>query len=190
VRGYVETPGRPDYCLPLCAGRKEHGKQIEATADTTARGSIQATPALSEDVTVLRRLNVAAEISAPRRACAPCRGRGMVGAWPARQGEEVQRIARRMTFGHTSGMTKQIAVKLPDDLVDELDRLVQLGTFDSRSQAIRTGIEAMVARQHRQEIDQRFRDGAARLPETIEDIDEATALAISSIQEEPWERWW
>jgi Arc/MetJ-type ribon-helix-helix transcriptional regulator len=87
-------------------------------------------------------------------------------------------------------MTKQIAVKLPDDLVDELDRLVQRGTFDSRSQAIRTGIEAMVARQHRQEIDQRLRDGAARLPETTEDIDEATALAISSIREEPWERWW
>jgi len=70
-------------------------------------------------------------------------------------------------------MTKQIAVKLPDKLVDELDRLVQGGAFDSRSQAIRTGIEAMVAQQHRQEIDQRFRDGAARLPETIEDIDEA-----------------
>ena len=87
-------------------------------------------------------------------------------------------------------MTKQIAVKLPDDLVDELDRLVQGGTFDSRSQAIRTGIEAMIARQHRQEIDQRFRDGSARSPETTKDIDEATALAISSIQEEPWERWW
>jgi Arc/MetJ-type ribon-helix-helix transcriptional regulator len=95
-----------------------------------------------------------------------------------------------MTGGHTAGVTKQIAVKLPDDLVDELDRLVQGGTFDSRSQAIRTGIEAIVARQHRQEIDQRFRDGAARLPETTEDIDEATALAISSIREEPWERWW
>jgi Arc/MetJ-type ribon-helix-helix transcriptional regulator len=87
-------------------------------------------------------------------------------------------------------MTRQIAVKLPDDLVDEVDRLVREGTFVSRSQAIRTGIEAMVAQQHRQEIDQRFRDGAGRLPETIADIDEATALAISSIQEEPWERWW
>ena len=87
-------------------------------------------------------------------------------------------------------MTRQLAVKLPDDLVDELDRLVQAGAFDSRSQAIRTGIEAMVARHRRQEIDQRFRDGAARFPETIEDIDEATALAISSIDDEPWERWW
>ena len=102
----------------------------------------------------------------------------------------VRYVARGMTIGHTAGMTKQIAVKLPDDLVDELDRLVQGGTFDSRSQAIRTGIEAMVARQRRQEVDQRFRDGAARLPETIEEIDEATALAISSIHDEPWERWW
>jgi Arc/MetJ-type ribon-helix-helix transcriptional regulator len=95
-----------------------------------------------------------------------------------------------MTIGHTAGMTKQIAVKLPDDLVNELDRLVQAGTFVSRSQAIRTGIEALVARQHRHQMDQRFRDGAALSPETVEDIDEATALAVSSIQEEPWERWW
>lgn len=87
-------------------------------------------------------------------------------------------------------MTKQIAVKLPDGLVDELDRLVRAGTFHSRSQAVRTGIEAMVARQHRQEIDQRFRDSATLHPETVEDIDESTALAISSIEEEPWERWW
>lgn len=61
-------------------------------------------------------------------------------------------------------MTIQIAVKLPDDLVDEVDRLVQRGDFDSRSQAVRRGLEAMVADRRRQELDRRYRDAMSRLP--------------------------
>jgi Arc/MetJ-type ribon-helix-helix transcriptional regulator len=87
-------------------------------------------------------------------------------------------------------MTKQIAVKLPDDLVDEIDRLVDGGTFSNRSQAIRTGLEAMVAGQRRQEIDRQYRAALTRLPETSDEIDEATALAIAAINDEPWDRWW
>jgi len=87
-------------------------------------------------------------------------------------------------------MTKQIAVKLPDALVAEIDRLVEGGTFSSRSQAIRSGLESMVAGQRRAEIDRRFRDAASRLPETRAEIDEATVLAINAINDEPWERWW
>lgn len=87
-------------------------------------------------------------------------------------------------------MTRQIAVKLPDALVDEIDRLVEAGSFDSRSQAIRRGLEAMVAGQRRQEIDRQYREALTRLPETSEEIDEARALAIGAINDEPWERWW
>jgi len=29
-----------------------------------------------------------------------------------------------------------------------------------------------------------------RLPETDDEIAEATGLAVSAIDEEPWERWW
>lgn len=87
-------------------------------------------------------------------------------------------------------MTKQIAVKLPDGLVNEIDRLVAGGTFNSRSQAIRSGLEAMIAGHRREEIDRRYRDAATRLPETKDEIDEATDLAINAINEEPWERWW
>jgi Arc/MetJ-type ribon-helix-helix transcriptional regulator len=87
-------------------------------------------------------------------------------------------------------MTKQIAVKVPDGLMNEIDRLVEGGTFNSRSQAVRSGLEAMVAGQRRKEIDRRYRDAANRLPERKDEIDEATDLAINSINEEPWERWW
>ncbi len=87
-------------------------------------------------------------------------------------------------------MTTQIAVKLPDELVSEIDRLVEGGAFASRSQAIRSGLEAMVAGRHRLEIDRQFHDAAAGHPETREDIADATRLAVDAIRDEPWERWW
>lgn len=87
-------------------------------------------------------------------------------------------------------MTAQIAVKLPEALLREVDRLVERGAFDSRSQAIRTGIEAIVDARRRQEFDQRYRNAFARVPETTEEVAEATRLALESIHDEPWERWW
>ena len=87
-------------------------------------------------------------------------------------------------------MTKQIAVKLPDQLVGELDRLVEQGAFDSRSQAVRTGLEVMVGSYRSQELVERYQDALARFPETDEEIAEATRLAIDAIRAEQWERWW
>jgi len=87
-------------------------------------------------------------------------------------------------------MTIQIAVKLPDDLVHEIDRLVAGGAFDNRSQAVRSGLEAMVAGRRRQEIDRRYEEAMVRSPETEDEVADATRLAQNAIDEEPWERWW
>ena len=95
-----------------------------------------------------------------------------------------------MTQGYAPGMTIQIAVKLPDDLVNEIDRLVDDGAFASRSQAVRSGLEAIVADTRRSALDRRYAESMARLPETEEEMAEATRLAVASIHEEPWERWW
>jgi Arc/MetJ-type ribon-helix-helix transcriptional regulator len=87
-------------------------------------------------------------------------------------------------------MTIQIAVKLPDELVHEIDRLVAGGAFDSRSHAIRSGLVSLVAGRRREEIGREYREAMGRLPETDDEMAEATRLAIASIDEEPWERWW
>jgi Arc/MetJ-type ribon-helix-helix transcriptional regulator len=87
-------------------------------------------------------------------------------------------------------MTIQIAVKLPDRLVAELDVLVAQGTFDSRSDAVRQGIEALVRSTERRRIDAAFEEAFSRHPDTPEEMAEATRLAIESINEEPWEKWW
>lgn len=87
-------------------------------------------------------------------------------------------------------MTIQVAVKLPDVLAGELDRLVQSGDFESRSQALRVGLETVLAERERELLRVRYRDAMARHPETPQEIAEATRLAGEAIAEEPWERWW
>lgn len=87
-------------------------------------------------------------------------------------------------------MTVQIAVKLPDDLLNELDNLVRAGAFASRSQAVRAGVEAVISGQHRRLLAEKFREGFAKLPDTPQEIADSTRLAVDAIHEEPWERWW
>lgn len=87
-------------------------------------------------------------------------------------------------------MTTQIAVKLPDELVTALDRLVSEGAFDSRSSAVRHGVAAVVAASRRDAVDRQYAQGYARLPETEEELRQATRLAVGSVNDEPWDRWW
>jgi Arc/MetJ-type ribon-helix-helix transcriptional regulator len=87
-------------------------------------------------------------------------------------------------------MTVQVAVKLPDGLASELDRLVEGGAFDSRSQALRAGLETIISARQRAQLDARYRDALARVPETSQEIAEAAHLAVEAIHEEPWEPWW
>ncbi len=87
-------------------------------------------------------------------------------------------------------MTTQIAVKLPEATVRRLDALVTDGVFENRSQAVRRALDVLVAAAERAAVDHAFAKGFASHPETPEELAEATRLAIESIEEEPWERWW
>lgn len=87
-------------------------------------------------------------------------------------------------------MTVQIAVKLPDALAGKLDRLVERGEFANRSQAVREGLEAVLAAREREQLRECYRDALAREPETAGELADARRLAIDSIEEEPWEPWW
>ncbi len=87
-------------------------------------------------------------------------------------------------------MTQQIAVKLPERLVSDVDRLVGEGSFESRSHAVRYALEGLVRADRRRLIDEAFVRGFAEHPESEEELADATRLAIESIDEEPWEKWW
>jgi len=87
-------------------------------------------------------------------------------------------------------MTHQIAVKIPDDVLEAVDRLVADGRFPSRSGAVRAGLDMLVRQADRELIDRAFADGFRRRPEGSDELAEARRLAIEAIEDEPWERWW
>lgn len=84
----------------------------------------------------------------------------------------------------------QIAVKLPDALVHELDELVAQGHFPSRSSAVRRAVEAIVAGQRRDALELAYADGYRQAPESETELAEAKRLAKQAIDDEPWEKWW
>ena len=87
-------------------------------------------------------------------------------------------------------MTSQIAVKLPAEMVAAVDELVRSGRFDSRSQAVRAGIDLVVRRARSDLVDQAFVDGFRDHPERPDELAEARRLALDAIEDEPWAKWW
>jgi Arc/MetJ-type ribon-helix-helix transcriptional regulator len=80
----------------------------------------------------------------------------------------------------------QIAVRLPEELLSELDALVAGGAFESRAAAVRAGIEALVALERRRQTDRTIIAGYRRSPPTAAEHDSATASLRDAIAEESW----
>ena len=84
----------------------------------------------------------------------------------------------------------QIAVKLPDGLVRELDELVAQGLYPSRSAAVRKAVEMILDGQRRAGIEEAYASGYRQAPESEGELVEAKRLATLAIDDEPWPKWW
>jgi len=87
-------------------------------------------------------------------------------------------------------MTIQIAVKLPDDLVEGVDALVGAGAFGSRSEAVRSALHALLRARARAETDEAYAEAYSKTPVADEELAEAVRSGIAAVEDEPWERWW
>jgi Arc/MetJ-type ribon-helix-helix transcriptional regulator len=82
-------------------------------------------------------------------------------------------------------MTIQIAVRLPDQLVLGLDRMVERGRFPNRTDAIRAAVERLVVEDREAELDEAIVAGYRAMPDEENDPwVEASLRAM--IEEEPW----
>ena len=71
-------------------------------------------------------------------------------------------------------------------MLTEVDRLIAEGVVASRSEAVRTGLQALVERHRRQTVGRRIREGYLQSPQTEDELaglDEATTALVL---EEPW----
>lgn len=82
--------------------------------------------------------------------------------------------------------TEQIAVRLPEELLAELDDLVGRGVYESRAAAVRAGIEAVVELERRRQTDRAVIEGYRRTPSTKAEREAAIASLRDAILEEPW----
>lgn len=82
--------------------------------------------------------------------------------------------------------SEQIAVRLPKELLEQLDELVRAGHYQSRAAAVRAGVEAIAKIERRRELDSSIIEGYSRTPPAP--ADEAAALESlrQAIAEEPW----
>jgi len=82
--------------------------------------------------------------------------------------------------------SEQIAVRLPQQLLSDLDQLVADGRYESRAAAVRAGVEAVTELERRRQIDRAIVDGYRRIPPTPSEDAAALTSLRDAIAEEPW----
>lgn len=80
----------------------------------------------------------------------------------------------------------QVATRVPAELVEAVDRLVEDGVLASRSEAVRIALSEFVDRHRRDGVGRAIAAGYQQTPQTPHDglwSDDAT---VAMIREEPW----
>lgn len=83
-------------------------------------------------------------------------------------------------------MSIQIAVRIPASLASQLEALVEAGLFETKAEAVRTALEALVDAERRADVGRKIVEGYRRVPPEDADVAAASQAATRSIDEEPW----
>jgi Arc/MetJ-type ribon-helix-helix transcriptional regulator len=83
-------------------------------------------------------------------------------------------------------MSEQITIRIPDGLAESLEELVGTGRFETKADAVRTALEALVDADRRRRVGELIAEGYLRVPQDDDEVEAATRAAIRSIREEPW----
>ena len=83
-------------------------------------------------------------------------------------------------------MTQQIAIRIPDEISRELEELIASGRFETKAEAVRSALKALIDAERRAELGRRIADGYRRIPQDDEEVAAAADAAIRSIHEDPW----
>lgn len=83
-------------------------------------------------------------------------------------------------------MTVQLVTRVPEALASEIDELVREGVYDSRSHAVRAGLEGVIDRRRRAGIGHAIVAGYRRVPQAADDLVWPDAASAAMIAQEPW----
>ena len=80
----------------------------------------------------------------------------------------------------------QLVTRIDDDLARAIDELVSEGVVDSRSDAVRQGLRALIDRHRRRRIAEADIAAYTAQPQTEEEAEWAYDASVRMIEEEPW----
>jgi Arc/MetJ-type ribon-helix-helix transcriptional regulator len=87
-------------------------------------------------------------------------------------------------------MSTQIAVRLSDDELAELDWVVVRGEFESRAEAVRAAVASFAESVRQRELDRLIVAGYGATPLGPADLTDAERSTRAGIADEPWQPWW
>jgi metal-responsive CopG/Arc/MetJ family transcriptional regulator len=67
-------------------------------------------------------------------------------------------------------MSTQLAIRLPDDLLRDLDWVVVRLDYDSRAEAMRDALVRLVDQERRRQIGEQIAEGYRRMPQTEDEM--------------------
>jgi metal-responsive CopG/Arc/MetJ family transcriptional regulator len=67
-------------------------------------------------------------------------------------------------------MSTQLAIRLPDELVRDLDWVVIRLKYDSRTEAMRDALIKLIDQERRRQIDEEYIEAYTRMPQTEEEM--------------------
>lgn len=80
----------------------------------------------------------------------------------------------------------QLVTRVDATLVDAIDELVEAGVVDSRSDAVRVGLESLIDRHRRHQVGVEIVAGYVVHPQTDEEIGWSDQATEAMIAEEAW----
>jgi Arc/MetJ-type ribon-helix-helix transcriptional regulator len=80
----------------------------------------------------------------------------------------------------------QLVTRVDDDLAAQVDRLVAEGVFNSRSEAVRVGLERLIEQRRRASVGAQIVDAYTRQPQTEDELRGLDQATRTLVDEEPW----
>lgn len=85
--------------------------------------------------------------------------------------------------------TTQVAVRLENTLIDELDWLIGRRDYENRAEAIRAAIARAIRVEREREIDERIIDGYTRIPPTEQEREWSAGRGFPGLSADDWGDW-
>lgn len=83
-------------------------------------------------------------------------------------------------------VSQQLVTRVGDDLVGHIDALVEAGILESRSQAVRLGLERLVRQLESERVGRAIVEAYTRTPQAAAEMAWADEAGRRMIADEPW----